>query len=132
MTVLFLSTINSTAVRHYWLGGWETINLQRVQFDDTARLIDFELNNLLNWIFMKWFWIEYWIESILSEIQTLNWINLGIEQGYIHSAPSSPTSLSELLSRKSCLSFCEEIFFSKKGIYYQVSASTQFCPVSSW
>ena len=44
--------------------------------------IDFELNNLLNWIFMKLIWIKYWIESILSEIQTLNWINLGIEQGY--------------------------------------------------
>ena len=37
----------------------------------------------MNWIFTKWFWIEYWIESILSEIQTLNWINLGIGHGYI-------------------------------------------------
>ena len=40
------------------------------------------MNNILNWIFLKWFWIEYWIESILHKIQTLNWINLGIEQGY--------------------------------------------------
>ena len=44
--------------------------------------IDFELNNLLNWIFLKSFWIKYWIESILSEIQTLNWIKLGIGHGY--------------------------------------------------
>ena len=40
---------------------------------------------------MKQLWIEYWIESILGKIQTLNWINLGIEQGY--SAPLSPYSL---------------------------------------
>ena len=45
-------------------------------------MIYLDLNNLLNWIFLKWFWIEYWIESILRKIQTLNWINLGIEQGY--------------------------------------------------
>ena len=43
---------------------------------------NFELNKLLNWIFMIQLWIEYWIESILGKIQTLNWINLGIEQGY--------------------------------------------------
>ena len=52
------------------------------------------MNNFLNWIFMKWFWIEYWIESILRKIQTLNWINLGIEQGY------SRLNLSALTSRK--------------------------------
>ena len=31
---------------------------------------------------MKRIWIEYWIESILGKIQILNWINLGIGQGY--------------------------------------------------
>ena len=35
----------------------------------------------LNWIFMKLFWNEYWIESILGKIQILNWINLDIGQG---------------------------------------------------
>ena len=44
---------------------------------------NFELNNLFNWISLKQVWIEYWIESILGEIQRLNWINLGIEQGYV-------------------------------------------------
>ena len=42
----------------------------------------FELNNCLNWILGNQYWIDYWIESIFAEIQTLNWIVLGIAQGY--------------------------------------------------
>ena len=38
-------------------------------------MIYFLLNNLLNWILVK----PIWIESILGKIQTLNWINLGIQ-----------------------------------------------------
>ena len=40
-----------------------------------------EFKNLLNWIttdFLKIFWIEYWIESILGKIQTLiesDWVS---------------------------------------------------------
>ena len=37
-----------------------------------------ELDNFLNWIIVKYYWIEYWIESFFGEIQILNWINLGI------------------------------------------------------
>ena len=45
--------------------------------------IIFELNNCLNWILGNQYWIEYWIESNFDEIQTLNWIVLGIDQGYV-------------------------------------------------
>ena len=44
--------------------------------------IIFELNNCLNWILGNQYWIEYWIESNFAEIQTLNWIVLGIDHGY--------------------------------------------------
>ena len=43
--------------------------------------IIFELNNCLNWILGNQYWIKYWIESNFDEIQTLNWIVLGIDQG---------------------------------------------------
>ena len=43
----------------------------------------FEMNNFLNWIFVKNYCIEYWIESFFGKIQILNWINLGIAHPYI-------------------------------------------------
>ena len=39
----------------------------------------FELNNYLNWILVNQFWMKYWIASIFAEVQTLNWIVLGID-----------------------------------------------------
>ena len=54
-----------------------------------------ELDNLLNWIFVKYYWIEYWIESFFGKIQILNWINLGIAHPYLDEATSALDSESE-------------------------------------
>ena len=67
----------------------------------------------MNWIFMKWFWIEYWIESILSEIQTLNWINLGIGQGYVGLKENWQVCIGDLTKRGP---------FEKADIYLPQSA----------
>ena len=91
---------------------------------------NFELNKLLNWIFMIQLWIEYWIESILGKIQTLNWINLGIEQGYPKSSNGLNLPLVCLLSPGKCQDF--NGWWWTNQIFSFCLAFTLFCQECFW
>ena len=71
-----------TYFSHFWIFCYEVLHFS-TNIDDyltfefnhhlnwiSTNLV--ELNNCLNWILVSHCWIKYWIESIFTEIQTLN------------------------------------------------------------